>query len=194
MIVVIIFSAAIVATAVLYILWVIDLDKREKAYKADLLNLSRKYSELRTQRAHLQAREDSVKKQEAKIEAEKQDIADQLNALLYKHHELNEKEKALTEREAELANKKADVSTREAILGFMGVPEVPDIIEPVDEPQKVVEKPHSPAYVCPLCGGKMYGRSDGKNTEYVCSDCGYIATDVTAYKKPVKKAKKGGKK
>lgn len=102
MIAVILFSAAIIATAVCFLLWAANLDKREKAYKADLLNLSKKYSELRTGRAHLQAREDSVKKQEAKIESEKQDIADQLNALLTKHQELNEKEKALEEREASL--------------------------------------------------------------------------------------------
>lgn len=115
------------------------------------------------------------------------------NRLMEKQHELEAREAEIEKREKELKDKKADVSTREAVLGFLGVPEAQDIIEPVEGPEKVVEKPHSPAYVCPLCGGEMYGRSDGKNTEYVCSDCGYIATVVPTDKKPVKKARKAKK-
>lgn len=194
MIAVILFFVVIVVAAILLGNWATKLDKREKAYKKkeqDLDYLQRSYN---TNIAGLRAKLEAANKKQKDADDAWQKCLEEGNRLMTQQHKLEAREAEIERREKELANKKADVSTREAILGFMGVPEAPDIIEPVEEPQKVVEKPHSPAYVCPLCGGKMYGRSDGKNTEYVCSDCGYIATAVPTDKKPVKKARKGGKK
>lgn len=221
MIAVILFFVVIVVAAILLGNWATKLDKREKElkkkanlYEIRVAALQSKIDTANKMRESLDERYDLLEKQTEKLTKREAALADKEeavnkkqkdaddawqkcleegNRLMEKQHELEAREAEIEKREKELKDRKADVSTREAILGFMGVPEAQDIIEPVEEPQKVVEKPHSPAYVCPLCGGKMYGRSDGKNTEYVCSDCGYIATAVPTDKEPVKKARRAKK-
>lgn len=201
MIAVILFFVAIIATAILFGIWGTSLDKKERQYKQDLLNLSKKWGELRTQKAHLQAKEESVNKKQKDADDAWEKCLAEGDRLYKKKRELDAKEEELIGVEAKLfAKAKSDQKRLDEAWkkvqekALMGIPDAPDVIEPVDEPQKVVEKPHSPAYVCPLCGGEMYGRSDGKNTEYVCSDCGYIATVVPTDKKPAKKARRTKKK
>lgn len=207
MIAVILFFVVIIATAILLGNWATNLDKKEKKYKADLLDLSMKYGKLRTKQAHLEAKEESVNKKQKDADDAWQKCLEEGNRLMEKQHELEAREAEIEKREKELKDKKADVSIREAILGFMGVPEAQDIIEPVEEPQKVAfgttEKKR-----CPRCGKDMEMKTDVCYTsippqyKYICPECGYEEVDtcppthnlVGTDKKPVKKARKGGKK
>ena len=177
------------------IIWDIALTERERKCKVDLLDLSKKWDEL-------QAKED-CQQLVSHVQEETKNKLDALDKVLQKKDQkLNEKaalldarakelkdyaeildgvQASLAEREAELTNKKADVSTREAILHFMGVPDAPDIIEPIDVPAAMKEldekielvKQHGSLKNADKYLDEMRGREPAK---------------------PIKKVKKGGKK
>ena len=166
MIAVILFFVVIIATAILFGMWGTSLDKKEKQYKQDLLNLSKKWGELRTQKAHLDAMREAQHKCDERQEKEREKLVEwremqnaremtlraKEEALDGKEKELNGKDAelqkfaaeldavqaSLAKREQELKDDNADVKTKEAILHFMGVTD--EVAAQVKQPKKEQEE------------------------------------------------------
>lgn len=118
MIAVILFSVVILATAIGFIMWATNLDKREK-------ELKKEESRLQVHLAQVRAMNESVNKKQKDADDAWQKCLEEGNRLMEKQHELEARE--------------AEIEGKERRLGFIVTP-APDVIEPVEEPAKPVKK------------------------------------------------------
>ena len=141
MIAVILFFVVIVVFAIVFGMWGNSLDKKEKEIKKMDASIKERYDHLQTNLAHLQVREETTKKM-ADTLAEKaktlEEASSEFEAMVEKRYQdFKDKEDELLKWEADLADRLADIEAKERSLGLT---EVPDIIEPVEEPAKPVKK------------------------------------------------------